>query len=110
MKNLKWGVLMAAIGCFGFGVAGVATAQTAESSAPKLVLHYSPSSLTTESGVRKLFSRLVLAAEQVCGQSRDELFVSDAVLACRKQAVAGAVAQIHNARLADLSAGYAKRG
>jgi hypothetical protein len=37
-------------------------------------------------------------------------FESRAVIACRKQAVANAVAQIHNSRLAELSASYTKAG
>jgi UrcA family protein len=110
MKKTNFTALMAAVCALSLGVAGVAAAQGADSSAPKLVIHYSPSSLTSESGVRQLYGRLVSAAEKVCDQPQAGRFPSEAVLACRKQAMAGAVAQIHNARLADLSARYAKIG
>jgi len=110
MNKSKSAALMAAVCALSFGVVGVAAAQDADSSAPKLVIHYSPSSLESESGVRHLYGRLVSAAEKVCDQPQAGRFPSEAVVACRKQALAGAVAQIHNARLADLSARYAKMG
>jgi UrcA family protein len=109
MKNFKSAALMAAACALGFGAASVAGAQTADA-APKLVIHYSPASLDTERGVRHLYERLVSAAEKVCDQPQVGRFASSAVIECRKQAIAGAVAQIHNARLADLSAGYVKKG
>jgi UrcA family protein len=108
MKNFKSAAAMAAL-VVGFGVAGVATAQT-DADVPKLSIHYNPSSLATESGIRHLYGRLVAAAEKVCEQPQPGRWASDAVLECRRQAMAGAVAQIHNARLADLSAAYAKKG
>jgi UrcA family protein len=108
MKNLK-STLVAVVAAAGLSVAGVAGAQTSDQ-APKLVVHYSPASLNTDSGVHKLYSRLVLAAEKVCEVPQAGMFPSDAVLACRKQAMAGAVAQIHNSRLAEISAGYTKIG
>jgi UrcA family protein len=110
MNKSKSAALMAAVCALSFGVAGVAAAQSADPAAPKLVIHYSPSSLTSDSGVRQLYGRLVAAAEKVCEQPQAGRFPSEAVVACRKQAMAGAVAQIHNARLADLSARYAKIG
>jgi UrcA family protein len=90
--------------------AGAAGAQTANAHAPTLVLHYNPASLDSESGVRHLYGRLVLAAEKVCEQPQSGVFASSAVIECRRHALADAVAQIHNARLADLSAAYAKKG
>ncbi len=109
MNKLKFAASMAAVCALGFGVASVAGAQTADAP-PKLVIHYSPASLASDSGVRRLYGRLVSAAEKVCDQPQVGRFASSAVIECRKQAMAGAVAQIHNARLADLSAGYAKKG
>jgi UrcA family protein len=110
MNKSKVTALVAAVCALGFGVADIAAAQTAGAPAPQLVIHYNPSSLTTESGVRNLYGRLISAAEKVCDAPQVGRFPSEAVVACRKQAVAGAVAQIHNARLADLSARYAKIG
>jgi len=110
MNKFKSAALAATLCAAGLCVASVAGAQTADTPAPKLVIHYSPSSLVTEDGVRHLYRRLVLAAEQVCEQPQPGRFPSAAVIECRKQALAGAVAQIHNERLVDLSAPYARKG
>ena len=106
MVNFK-SVLVAALGAASLSAAVVAGAQTSDP-APKLVLHYSPTSLSTDSGVRQLYGRLVLAAEKVCAEPQMGPFPSSAELACRKQAVSEAVAQIHNSRLAEISARYTK--
>jgi UrcA family protein len=109
MKHFKSAAALAAV-VLGFGVASAAGAQTPDAEAPRLVIHYSPSSLATESGVRRLYGRLVSAAEKVCPQPQVARWASDAVIECRRQALADAVAQIHNARLADMSAAYARKG
>jgi UrcA family protein len=108
MVNFKSG-LAAVVAAVGLGLAGVAGAQTNDQ-VPKLVLHYSPVSLSTEGGVRRLYGQLVSAAEQVCAAPLVGHFPSHAELACRRQAVADAVAQIHNSRLAELSAGRSQKG
>jgi len=110
MSKSKSAVLMATVCALGFGVASVAGAQTADAPVPKLVVQYSLASLASDSGVRQLYGRLVLAAERVCGEAVVGKFPTDAMVACRKQAMAHAVAQIHNQRLVELSAGYAKIG
>jgi UrcA family protein len=107
MVNFK-SALAAGVAAVGLGLAGVAGAQTSDQ-VPKLVLHYSPASLSTEGGVRHLYGLLVSAAEQVCVQPVGKI-PNSAVIACRKQAVADAVAQIHNSRLAELSAGHSQKG
>jgi UrcA family protein len=108
MSNFKSG-LVAVVAVVGMGIAGVAGAQSSEQ-APKLVVRYSSSSLGTDGGVRQLYGRLVSAAEKVCAEPQVGRFPSDAELACRKQAVAEAVAQIHNSRLAELSSGHSFKG
>jgi UrcA family protein len=108
MINLK-SVLTAVIAASGIGLASIAGAQSSDQ-APTLVVHYSPASLDTDSGVRHLYGRLVSAAEKVCVEPQVGRFPSEAVIACRKQAVANAVAQIHNSRLAELSSGLTKTG
>jgi UrcA family protein len=110
MNKSKSAALMAVVCALGFGVSSVAGAQTADTQTPKLVVLYSPATLTSESGVRQLYGRLVLAAERVCGEPSVGKFVNNATRACRKQAVADAVAQIHNPRLAEISAGNTKIG
>jgi UrcA family protein len=108
MLNFK--SVLAAVAAAGIEIAASAGAQTTGADVPKLVLHYSPASLSTDSGVRQLYGRLVTAAEKVCEAPQVGRFVSDAELACRRHAVAEAVAQINNSRLADLSARYTKTG
>jgi UrcA family protein len=110
MNKSKSAVLMAAVCALGFGVASVAGAQTADTQMPKLAVQYSPATLASESGVRQLYGRLVIAAEKVCGEPAVGKFVNEATRACRRQAVADAVAQIHNTRLAEISAGNTKIG
>jgi hypothetical protein len=56
-----------------------------------------------------LYHQLLVAAEKVCPQTLGRL-PSEAVVECRKQAVAGAVEKIHNTRLAALSSGNTKIG
>jgi UrcA family protein len=109
MINFK-SVLVAAAGAASIGFAAAAGAQVPDAPAPKLVIHYSPASLNTDSGARQLYGRLISAAEKVCVEPQVGKFESRAVIACRKQAVANAVAQIHNSRLAELSASYTKAG
>jgi UrcA family protein len=107
MKNFK-SVLAAAAAAAGLGFAAAAGAQTSDQ-ALSLAVRYSPASLDTDSGVRHLYAQLVKAAETVCVQP-DGRLPSTAVLECRRQAVARAVAQVHNSRLADLSASHSKMG
>ena len=106
MVNFKSG-LVAALGAASLSFAVVAGAQTSDQ-APQLVVHYSAASLSSDSGVRHLYSRLVSAAERVCAAPQIGPIPSSAELACRKQAVSQAVAQIHNSRLAEISAGHSK--
>jgi UrcA family protein len=108
MINFKSG-LVAVIAAVGVGIAGVASAQDADQ-APQLVVRYSATSLSTDSGVRQLYGQLVRAAHKVCVAPQVGHFPSEAELACRKQAVAQAVAQIHNTRLAALSAVRSQKG
>ena len=106
MLNFK-SVLVAAAGAASLSFAVVAGAQTSDA-APKLVVQYSPGSLSTDSGVRHLYAQLVSAAEKVCEAPQVGAFPSKAELACRKQAVDSAVAQIHNSRLAEISAAHSR--
>ena len=108
MVNFK-SALVAAVGAASLGFAVVAGAQSSDA-APKLVVQYSPSSLSTDNGVRHLYARLVLAAEKVCEVPRVGPFPTSAELACRRQAVDGAVVQIHNPRLAEISAAHSHNG
>jgi len=106
---LRGAALSAVVAAAGLGFAVAAGAQTVDN-APKLVVRYSPASLDSDRGVRELYGRLVAAAEKVCVEPQVGRFPSEAVTACRRQAVIDAVAQIHNSRLAELSAHRSKSG
>jgi UrcA family protein len=91
--------------------AGAVSAATPDEEVPRLVVHYRPDSLATDQGARLLYARLTHAAEQVCpAEFTGSRLVSTAVLRCREQAVARAVREIDNPRLAAVSANGSKRG
>ena len=100
---------------FGLLAAGAAFAATpgaaAEPEVSQRVVKYSPDSLSTESGARELYGRLVRAAEDVCpGDSSGRRFLNNAILACRRQAVENAVRAIGSPRLAALHASRSGHG
>ena len=108
MFNFK-PVVLAAAAALSVSAMGVAGAQTNSADPPQLVVRYHASALESEGGVRHLYHQLLVAAEKVCPQTLGRL-PSEAVVECRKQAVAGAVEKIHNTRLAALSSGNTKIG
>ena len=90
-------------GLAGLGVAATAGASTAQIDAPSVVVRYRSDALATDNGTRVLYRQLAQAAEQVCPISSTRI-VSELVLTCQQEALAGAVAKIHNQRLAALHA------
>ncbi len=91
--------------------AGTARAAAPAADAPSFAVHYSIHSLATDDGVRTLYRRIVLAAEEVCPRpSGSSVFVNPAVRACREQAIAGAVQKIDNPKLAQVYASNSKSG
>jgi UrcA family protein len=90
--------------------AGTASADAPSDNVPSIVVKYDGAMLATDSGVRTLYRRLNTAAAKVCVDRGIDRFVSDAVLACRKQAVERAVRQIGNAQLAALQESRTKSG
>lgn len=112
MNGSKWLVSGAAIAGAAamIGLAGSAGAVTAGADLPTVVVHYSESMLSTETGVHQLYRRLNEAAEKVCPESGANHFASLETMACRKAAVARAVEKIDNPHLAALQASRAKRG
>jgi UrcA family protein len=108
MFNFK-PVVLAAAAALSASAMGVASAQSNNAEAPTLVVRYHASALQSDDGVRHLYHQLLVAAERVCPQPVGKL-PGEAVIECRKQAVAGAVEKIHNTRLAALSGGDLKIG
>jgi UrcA family protein len=98
-------------GLAGVMAAGAAGAATSDNDPPSIVVKYSDLTLATDSGVNQLYRRITAAARQVCPDApiRD-LGMRQQVQACRNQAVARAVRQIDNSRLAALHASHTKNG
>jgi UrcA family protein len=93
------------------GFASMAANAATPANAPSVAVKYDPQSLSTDNGVGELYQRIQYAAKAVCpdGSVRD-LAAQQQVQACRRQAVARAIAQIDNSRLAALHAGHTKNG
>jgi UrcA family protein len=108
--HAKFGLLVL-VSLTGAMAAGVAGAASSDSDVPTVVLKYSVQSLATDAGVHALYRQIVQAAQKVCpdtstlGLSRMRV-----VDECRDQAVARAIHQIDNARLAALYAARSKNG
>jgi UrcA family protein len=109
--QFKFALLVLAGGLLGALGAGVAGAEPADDSVPSVVVRYQDLSLATDDGVKTLYRRIARAATQVCPEeTRANLSVHTVIEACRQQAIARAVQQIHNSRLAALHAAHAKQG
>jgi UrcA family protein len=74
-----------------------------------VVVKYDRQSLGTDDGVNNLYRRITTAAAKVCANpdSRN-LAAREHVEQCRSHAVAAAIRQIDNAKLAALYAGNSK--
>ncbi len=109
MRTFKIATALLGVGFMGVLCAGAAGAASLDSDPPTVVVHYSDLALGTDSGLNALYRRIVFAAKQVCPDQRD-LSLQHKVQICRDQAVARAIEQIHNPRLAALHAAHAKNG
>jgi UrcA family protein len=73
---------------------------------PSVALHYTARDLSTDKAIRKLYGRIAHAAEQVCPQyiegALGSLETQRIVESCRQQAIARAIQQVRNPRLADV--------
>jgi UrcA family protein len=110
MKRSNIGLGMIA-GCL-LGALSVGTASAAApGEVPTFVVKYDPQSLASAGGARVLYQRLVKVAEQVCPEaSGHDLQNFDAARRCEQQAVARAVRDINNPRLAEVYASSANSG
>ena len=103
-------LLMVLCGVIGAAASGAVSAASVADDVPRQVVKYSPATLNSDAGVRSLYHRIVKAAEQVCPVTPGTRFITAAVAECRSQAVARAVHQIDNPRLAALHAANSKSG
>ncbi len=93
------------------GLLAAGTAGAADIDAPSLVVKYSQQSLATDGGVQDLYRRITLAARKVCPEiSARDLSAQRQVEQCRDEAVARAIRQIDNSRLAALYATHSRNG
>ncbi|HLW23678.1 MAG TPA: UrcA family protein [Steroidobacteraceae bacterium] len=114
LSSIMTGAAFAATG-LAFASAAHAAAPDASVEVPRDVAHvvvrYDRQTLETNAGVRVLYRRIVLAAEQVCPNTGgDPHGWSTAVRACRAESIARAVRSIDNARLAALYQANQKGG
>ena len=105
-------VLLLMAGGLAIAAAATAGASPAEGDVPTDVVHYSASSLATDSGAKIVYQRIARAAERVCENQHaaDSRLPSNAEMKCREHAIEGAVEKIHNPRLAAVAAGGSKAG
>ena len=95
----------------GMMAAGGAGAARLDSDAPSVVVKYSEQSLATDEGVYALYRQIKYAAKQVCpAEGTRDLKRQSLIKECRNQAVARAIRQIDNSRLAALHAAHSKNG
>ncbi len=88
----------------------LATASEAAVVAPQATVHYSVYELATDQGIRALYRRIVSAARSVCpGYDSQDLDAFVYSRQCQQQAVAHAVREIGNARLAAVHARTLRR-
>ncbi len=98
-------------GLAGLAAAGVAGASVANKDVSSMVVKYSRDSISTESGVNELYSRIKHAAKQVCpAASGLDLGALQRVEECRREAVARAIRNIDNSRLAAVYASRTRNG
>jgi len=103
--------LVVLAGLAGLAAFGTASAASPGSGAPTLAVHYTEQSLATDRGVNELYHRIASAAAKVCPDvSIRDLGAMRQVEACRNEAIARAIAQIDNSKLAALYASRSKNG
>ena len=98
-------------GLAGLMAVGAAGAAVPDSDVPSVVVKYSKESLATDSGAVALYRRIKTAATQVCpNPSLLDLGAQIRAKQCRAEAIARAIQQIDNSRLAAVHAGHTKNG
>ena len=87
------------------GAPTMAAAAQPAADAPRTIVHYSFSDLSTDQNTRALYQRIVTAARAVCPEyDPRDLTAFAASQQCQRQAVAAAIHQIGNSRLAAVHA------
>lgn len=107
MSNRRTLIALAAVsGLLGsFATSAASPANAADVEVARVVVQYGDLNLDTDLGLRQLQRRLVAAAREACGQpDARNLQLANRARACVDQAMALAVAEVGNARLAQWNA------
>jgi len=108
-QRAKFGLLL--LGSIaGVMAAGGAGAASVDGDGLSVVVKYSEQSLATDEGVLALYRRITYAAQRVCPDTSRDLARQVKVEQCRNEAVARAIRQVDNSRLAALHAAHSKNG
>ncbi len=94
-------------------ISAAAQAATDDSAPPQVTVRYSDLNLNTDQGTNALYARIVAAARTVCQAPEVDIRDLPAVArehACEEQAVAHAVSDAHNARLASMYSAHLRHG
>jgi UrcA family protein len=99
------------VGCvLGIG-SSIAHAATATEDVPSVTVQYSALDLTSDEGARNLYRRIATAAQAVCPEAdQRDLDGFARSKACRSDAIARAVRDIHSPRLAALNSARTTHG
>jgi UrcA family protein len=99
------------VGCvLGIG-SSMAHAATATEDVPSVMVQYSALDLNSDEGARNLYRRITTAARAVCPEAdQRDLGGFAQSKACRSEAIARAVRDIHSPRLAALNSARTTRG
>jgi UrcA family protein len=108
--NAKITLAMLMCGIGAAAAAGMASAATPDSDVPTITVKYDPASLDSNYGARVLYTRLANAAAEVCPNYGDPHWISHQVQVCRERALEGAVAKVHNPRVAAIYLSSTKHG
>lgn len=93
-------VVAAAIGLAALGAAA-AQVSASELQGPDVVVHYGDLNLGTRAGAETLYSRIQLAAAQVCRRSdSSELLIRAAAVRCQNELVSRTVTSLRSPQLA----------
>ncbi len=90
--------------------AGVAAAATPDPDVLAIAVKYDPTTLETDSGARRLYARIVNAADAVCPEYYNPHGLNPQVQACRQRAIENAVSKVHDPRLVAVHLSSTKRG
>jgi UrcA family protein len=95
--------LVLLIGGLTIAAASATGASPADRDTPTAIIHYTTASLATDSGLHALYRRIEMAAEKVCPhEPANSQLPNEALIKCRHDTVAVAIAKINNQRLAAL--------